>query len=69
MNAARISSSERLQRVDALLSDGREYSTLEIIINAQVCAVNSIVSELRHNGRAISCRRTGDVWYYRKEQN
>lgn len=67
MNAARIEKSQRLQRVDSLLSDGREYSTLDIIINAQVCAVNSVVSELRHNGRNISCRRTGDIWLYRRE--
>jgi len=67
MNAARIEKSERLQRVDLLLSDGREYSTLDICIQASVCAVNSIISELRANGRAISCQRVGDVWFYKRE--
>jgi hypothetical protein len=69
MNAARIEKSDRLQRVDALLSDGREYSTLDICIGANVCAVNSAIAELRAhpNNRQISCRRTGDIWLYRRE--
>lgn len=67
MNAARIEKSERLKRVDALLADGRSHSTLDIILEAGVCAVNSIISELRANGRAISCQRVGDVWFYKRE--
>jgi hypothetical protein len=67
MNAARIEKSERLQRVDFLLSDGLEYSTLDICIKANVCAVNSIISELRQNGRRILCERRGDIWLYRRE--
>lgn len=67
MKAARLSSSERLQRVADLLADGREYSTLDIVIGAGVCAVNSCVAELRANGIAVACRRQGDVWYYRRE--
>jgi len=68
MNAARIEKSERLQRVDFLLSDGQEHSTLEICIRANVCAVNSAIAELRAhpNNRVISCRRIADVWYYRR---
>lgn len=67
MNAARVEKSERLQRVDALLADGAHHSTLDIIQRAGVCAVNSIISELRANGRAISCQRFGDVWLYKRE--
>jgi hypothetical protein len=65
-HAARISSSDRLQRVDALLADGREYSTLEIIQACEVCAVNSIIDELRANGRVIACRREKNRWLYRR---
>ncbi len=66
MKAADLRNSDRLQRVDRLLADGREYSTLEIISMCQVCAVNSIISELRANGRRIRCRREGGHWYYRR---
>lgn len=59
MRAARIEHSPRLQRVAELLSDGRWYSTLDIIVGAGVCAVNSCVAELRANGLAIECRRVG----------
>lgn len=65
-HAARIDSSDRLKRVDQLLADGREYSTLEIFEQCRVCAVNSIISELRANGRSIDCRRDKGVWYYRR---
>ena len=59
MHAARFGHSPRLQRVHALLSDGREGSTLEIVTGAQVCAVNSCVAELRANGFHIECRQIG----------
>ena len=59
MNAARLDRSARLQRVHALLADGREYSTLEIIGAAQVCAVNSCISELREKGAVIEGRWVG----------
>ncbi|MCB1909947.1 MAG: hypothetical protein KDH15_21510 [Rhodocyclaceae bacterium] len=38
---------------------------MEIVKRAHVCAVNSIVSELRANGIAISCRRDRGVYFYR----
>lgn len=66
MKAASIDKSERLRRVDDLLADGAERSTLEIIQQAGVVAVNSIVSELRANGREIHCRRLGSRWLYRR---
>ena len=56
MHAARLHSSERLQRVHELLADGGEHSTLEIGMRARVCAVNSCVAELRESGAEITCR-------------
>lgn len=66
MHSAKIERSKRLQRVDELLADGQEYSTMEIVKKASVCAVNSIIAELRANGRTIACRRNKHIWYYRR---
>ena len=52
-----------------MLLQGGEFSTLDIIKQANVCAVNSIVSELRQNGYDISCERRGEKWFYRMEQS
>lgn len=68
MNAAQIDKSPRLKRVDALLSDGLPHSTMEIITTAQVCAVNSIIAELRVNGRNITCQRVDNTWFYQREK-
>ena len=57
MNSANVDTSSRLQRVLHVLLDGRPHSTMELIRRCNVCAVNSIVSELRRNGHHISCRR------------
>lgn len=71
MHAAKIERSPRLQRVHALLSDGAEHSTREIMAEAHVCAVNSCVAELRDNGFYIEGRwardeRTGQrIFLYR----
>lgn len=65
MHSARLSKSERLQRVHNLLKRGGEFSTMQIVEMANVCAVNSIVAELRFNGIGISCHRRGDTWFYR----
>lgn len=69
MHAAKLSKSERLIRVLALLKDRRWHSTWEIMQKARVCAVNSIAAELRANGKAIVCKQryTGRamVWEYR----
>jgi len=65
MNAAKLENSERLQRVKEYLMDNKPHSTREIIQNAFVCAVNSIVSELRENGYNIVCSRQGNTWLYR----
>ena len=68
MHAASIEKSERLGRVLDLLSKGGEFSTLDIIRQANVCAVNSIVAELRQNGFDINCQRKGEKWFYRLEK-
>lgn len=65
MHHARLSKSTRLQRVARLLSDGKLYSTRQIIRAARVCAVNSVVAELRENGKHIECARIGKNWFYR----
>jgi len=65
MNAANFEKSDRLQRVYKLLKKGGEYTTLDIIQRAGVCAVNSIVSELRQAGYQITCQRRADKWFYR----
>ena len=71
MHAATIQKSDRLRRVHELLSDYNEHSTLEIVTEAQVCAVNSIIAELRANGAVIVCRQARNpesgrrVWWYR----
>jgi hypothetical protein len=68
MNAANIENSDRLNRVLDLLSQGTEFTTLDIIKQANVCAVNSIVSELRQNGFDIACQRRADKWFYKLEK-
>jgi hypothetical protein len=68
MNAASIEKSDRLARVLELLWQGGDFSTLDIIKQANVCAVNSIVAELRQNGFDINCQRRGDKWFYRLEK-
>ena len=60
MHAARLDTSPRLRAVHALLADGVERSTREIIADAGVCAVNSCIAELRANGAVIACRREDD---------
>ncbi len=71
MNAANLHTSDRLQRVLAVLRSGEKdaYTTMDIVRLAAVCAVNSVISELRANGIAIDCRRAKKhdpaVWQYR----
>lgn len=67
LHAARLENSPRLQRVLDVLMTGRALSTLDIVVEAGVCAVNSCIAELRANGYDIRCWREGDVWLYRLE--
>lgn len=64
MKAAKLASSPRLQRVYALLSDGRPHTTRDIVTGAHVCAVNSCIAELRENGVPVHCERKGELWWY-----
>lgn len=54
MNAAGLAS-PRLQRVLALLRDGRAHTTRAIVRRAHVMAVNACVAELRSHGAVILC--------------
>jgi hypothetical protein len=65
IHAANPDKSRRLLRVLGVLSDRQEHSTLDLITQAQVCAVSACVSELRSAGHKIECKRRGDVWHYR----
>lgn len=65
MHYARLSHSKRLQRTLRLLCDGQEHSTRDIIRGADVCAVNSVISELRANGIRVRSRCSAGVWFYR----
>lgn len=65
LKAASIATSPRLQRVLAVLKDGEEHTTRDIVRRASVCAVNSCVAELRANGYRISCQRRNATWRYR----
>ena len=70
MHYATIARSPRLQRVLEALSDGVEHSTLDIVREAEVCAVNSCIAELRANGADIGCRQIRNsggqrLWMYK----
>ena len=70
MHAATLGHSPRLRRVLAVLCDGQEHSTRDLVIEAEVCAVNSTIAELRANGFQVSCRVVTDGhgerrWLYR----
>lgn len=68
IKAALLENSPRLQRVARFLSDGKPHSTMEIQIACQVCAVGTIVQELKDtkNGFDIECEQIGrDRWEYK----
>ncbi len=58
-HAADPARSERLRRVLNVLRGGTWAGTWEISRDALVCAVNSIIHELRANGLDIECRCKG----------
>ena len=63
MNAASLES-PRLRRTLRVLKRRKRSSTLDIVRLAGVCAVNSVIAELRQNGYNIDCKREGGVWWY-----
>lgn len=60
---AKIDNSPRLKRVHAVLCDGKWHSTRDIMRAADVCAVNSIITELRANEYDIVSRCVGQGRY------
>lgn len=57
MRYGRLATSARLMRaLRALQRADGALSTLELARRARVCAVNSVVAELRANGAEITCR-------------
>ena len=56
---AKIEESDRLRRVHQLLCDGGWHGTWDIMQSAEVCAVNTVMAELRANGFAIETRCAG----------
>ena len=65
MNAAPLTSPRIARTLEVLRTADRPLSTLDIISQARVCAVNSIVAKIRHHGIPVTCKREGDVWFYR----
>ncbi|MEM7751767.1 MAG: hypothetical protein AAF230_00040 [Pseudomonadota bacterium] len=62
MNYGRLKTSPRLQRaLRALQRAEGEISTMELSRRARICAVNSVVAELRANGAEIRCRKGHDA--------
>lgn len=61
IHAAKLEASPRLQRVLAFLKarGSAGATTREIVVECDVCAVNSIIDELRENGVLIACRAAG----------
>lgn len=60
INAAKLDRSERLQRVLTLLIENRHrwLTTRQIMRLSHVCAVNTVIAELRDNSAEIECKTT-----------
>jgi hypothetical protein len=56
MHAAIIDESPRLNKVLEFLRFHGPSTTMEIMLGCQVCAVNSIIAELRANGYTVLCQ-------------
>lgn len=67
MHHAKLDKSHRLQRVLAVLSDGLPHTSRDLIRRAHTVAPATTVSELRHQGKHINCRRVGNRWWYQME--
>ncbi|HKI50507.1 MAG TPA: hypothetical protein VJ995_00400 [Geothermobacteraceae bacterium] len=59
IRSAKLETSDRLKRVLSLLQDGRWHGTRDILMRADVCAVNTAIAELRDNGFTIESRCAG----------
>ena len=54
-HAANLATSERLQKVYAVLQDGQWHTSFEIMQKTNLCAVGSAISEIRSQGYEIKC--------------
>lgn len=70
MHNAKLEKSARLQRVLGLLRNGPK-TTMEIQRRANVCAVGTIISEIRANSIPVKCEciRKGVYQYSLESQN
>lgn len=69
MHYARLEASPRLQRLLAVLRRGGWWSTRALVTEADVCAINTAIDELRANAIAIETRCTGrGKWEYRLKE-
>ena len=57
MHAARLSSPRLRRALAELRAAGGEISTWDLGRRARICAVNSVVAELRAHGFEIACRQ------------
>ena len=68
MNNASLGKSDRLQRTLKALQDAKgRISTRSLMRKANICAVNSVIAELRENGADILCEqevKNGDRRFY-----
>jgi len=67
MSIARFESSERLQNLYNILSDGLWHSGLEIATKTHSLAVHTDAHELRHNGYPVEQRYNGTTRNGRKK--
>ena len=59
MRHARLEKSDRLQRALKVLQEAKgRVSTRTLMRKANICAVNSVIAELRENGADILCEQT-----------
>lgn len=63
MHYANIENSPRLKRFIGFLDDGQWRTTREIVMGAEVMAVNSCAAEVRMNGIAVECECIGKGRY------
>lgn len=64
IRAAKLETSERLQRALAALAGGAVLSTLQWSRRANICACNAVRAELVANGQPVKCERRGRRWFY-----
>ena len=66
MHHAKIATSDRLQRLLALLRQGGWWTTRELMLVTRSCAQATDISELRSNGFDIESRQVTSVFYKRQ---